>query len=107
MVCRWGGEEILILVKGNLESATTVAERILDRIRENEIIHENQIVKVTMTFGVAQGDERIRIEDVIQMADSRLYYGKQHGKNRVVNQNNTEHLTAAMWCCTWTAYITR
>ena len=92
-VCRWGGEEILILVKGNLESATTVAERILDRIRENEIIHENQIVKVTMTFGVAQGDERIRIEDVIQMADSRLYYGKQHGKNRVVNQNNTEHLT--------------
>lgn len=91
-VCRWGGEEILILVKGNIASATIVAERILDRIRENEIIHDNQTVKVTMTFGVAQADERIQIEDVIQKADNRLYYGKQHGKNMVVNQNNTEHL---------------
>ncbi len=83
-VCRWGGEEILILVNGNIEAAKSLAERILNNICQNEVIHENNTIKVTMTFGVAQANESFRIEDFIQQADNRLYYGKTHGKCQVV-----------------------
>ena len=48
---------------------------------------EGQPVKVTMTFGVAQAEINYRIEDLIQLADNRLYYGKEHGRNQVVNQD--------------------
>ena len=43
-----------------------------------------KVIKVTMTFGVAQANESFRIEDFIQQADNRLYYGKTHGKCQVV-----------------------
>jgi len=84
-VCRWGGEEILILVNGNLEAARSLADRILAKIRSTEVIHENNHVSVTMTFGVAEASENLRIEDFIQKADNRLYYGKSHGKCQVVD----------------------
>ena len=83
-VCRWGGEEILILVNGNIEAAKSLAERILNKICSNVVTHENKTIKVTMTFGVAQANESFRIEDFIQQADNRLYYGKTHGKCQVV-----------------------
>ena len=38
-----------------------------------------------MTFGVAQAEKNYRIEDLIQLADTRLYYGKEHGRNQVVS----------------------
>ena len=50
-------------------------------------MHEGQRVNVTMTFGVAQAETTYRIEDLIQLADTRLYYGKEHGRNQVVNQD--------------------
>lgn len=84
-VCRWGGEEILILVNGNIDAAKSLGERILAKIRTNEVHHEGNVVKVTMTFGVAEANESFRIEDFIQKADNRLYYGKTHGKNQVVD----------------------
>ena len=83
-VCRWGGEERLILVNGNIDAAKSLGERILNKICQNSVTHEGNDVKVTMTFGVAQANESFRIEDFIQQADNRLYYGKTHGKCQVV-----------------------
>ena len=85
-VCRWGGEEILILVNGNSDAAKSLGERILAKIRDSEVIHNGVSVKVTMTFGVCEANESQRIEDFIQKADNRLYYGKSHGKCQVVSQ---------------------
>lgn len=85
-VCRWGGEEILILVNGNLDAANSLAERILSKICENEVYCDGNIVKVSMTFGVAEANESFTIEDFIQQADNRLYYGKTHGKCQVVSR---------------------
>lgn len=85
-VCRWGGEEILILVNGNLDAAKSLAERILSKICENEVYSDGNVVKVSMTFGVAEANESFTIEDFIQQADNRLYYGKTHGKCQVVSR---------------------
>lgn len=87
-VCRWGGEEILILVKGNLESATAIAERIRLTISTTEVIHNNNSIRVSMTLGVTEAEIGYRIEQIIQSADNRMYYGKLHGKNQVVSKNH-------------------
>lgn len=86
-VCRWGGEEILIIVKGDLEAAKNIAERIRLNITSSKVEHNSQELRVSMTFGVAQAKSGDRIEHLIQQADNRLYYGKAHGKNQVVSQN--------------------
>ncbi len=86
-VCRWGGEEILIVIDGRLQTATAIAERMRSNIENTSVMFEGQPVKVTMTFGVAQAEINYRIEDLIQLADNRLYYGKEHGRNQVVNQD--------------------
>ena len=83
-VCRWGGEEILILVNGNIDAAKSLGERILNKIRATDVVHEGKTVNVTMTFGVCEASDNLRIEDFIQKADNRLYYGKAHGKAQVV-----------------------
>ena len=89
-VCRWGGEEILIVIDGRLQTATAIAERMRSNIEAMEIIHDGQKVHVTMTFGVAQAETNYRIEDLIQLADNRLYYGKEHGRNQVVAKDIKE-----------------
>ena len=89
-VCRWGGEEILIVIDGRLQTAAAIAERMRGNIEATEVMHEGQAVKVTMTFGVAQAELSYRIEDLIQLADTRLYYGKEHGRNQVVSQDMKE-----------------
>jgi PleD family two-component response regulator len=39
-----------------------------------------------MTFGVTQALPSYRIENLIQVVDANLYYGKEHGKNQVVSE---------------------
>ncbi|MGN0667036.1 MAG: GGDEF domain-containing protein [Huintestinicola sp.] len=86
-VCRWGGEEILILT-GNTElpGAANVAERIRDRVESMAIEHEGQIISVTMTLGVAEYAADVPIDEIIAIADERLYKGKKSGKNCVVTE---------------------
>ena len=89
-VCRWGGEEILMVIDGRLQTAAAIAERMRSNIEKTEVNYEGQTVKVTMTFGVAQAEINYRIEDLIQLADNRLYYGKEHGRNQVVSQDSKD-----------------
>lgn len=84
-VCRWGGEEILILINDSVESASLAAERIRKNIESASIVHDKQEIKVTMTFGVTESIPGFRIEHLIQQADEKLYEGKKNGKNQVVS----------------------
>lgn len=83
-VCRWGGEEILVLVSDPMETAALCAERIRRAIESTDIVFNEQHIHITMTFGIAESIPGYRIEHLIQQADDKLYYGKKHGKNQVV-----------------------
>ena len=83
-VCRWGGEEILMLVQADLEYAYKIAERICREVEEREIFYNGTIVHVTVTMGVADYQEGISIRSIIEKADQNLYKGKTNGKNQVV-----------------------
>ncbi len=84
-VCRWGGEEILILANNaSLTDAAMAAERIRSRIEKLTVESDGNIVKCTITLGAAENREGTSLEDIINLADDRLYTGKRSGKNRVV-----------------------
>lgn len=87
-VCRWGGEEFLII--GRLMEASRPPFEKIDAIRkqveEYELIFEaeNKRVPLTVTIGAAAYSNETNIEDWVSIADKRLYVGKYNGKNRVV-----------------------
>ena len=85
-VCRWGGEEFLLLVKGNRNVATTVAERIRSRIENNIVEYEGDQIKFTMTLGISTYAPGYSLENLLTQADENLYYGKEHGRNQVVSK---------------------
>ncbi len=82
--CRWGGEEILILLQANIEYAHIIAEKIRYEIEHMNGVFQDQVISVTMTFGVAPYTPGNTFEKCISMADKSLYEGKQNGKNCVV-----------------------
>lgn len=84
-VCRWGGEEILILING---SALEKIKRISENIRRNVANHlfelNNKWIHCTLTLGIATHKEGSTVDQTISKADYNLYQGKRNGKNRVV-----------------------
>ena len=86
-VCRWGGEEIPILINGGLENACQIAEKIRCDIGSYGFRVRNQFMycSVTVTIGVAMHKSGDTVEATIIHADNNLYHGKRHGKNRVVS----------------------
>lgn len=88
-VCRWGGEEILILCNVKLHKTCEIAENIRSQV-ENHVfsLHETSI-HCTLTLGVAAHRPGNTVEDTITHADRRLYHGKHNGKNRVVSPFDT------------------
>lgn len=83
-VCRWGGEEILLLLHSDMNQAKDMAERVCRSIANNAVCYQEQKIQVTVTLGVAQYDGDVSVKDMLRQADERLYWGKKHGKNQVV-----------------------
>ncbi len=84
-VGRWGGEEfLLVLPETTLENGVRVAERLRKRIENESICWKNQDLRITLTMGVSIYDPELGVDGSIDLADKRLYLGKNAGRNRVV-----------------------
>lgn len=90
MVCRWGGEEILVFLPFcKKEGASLTAKRILDKINSTCVLSpEGEKISISMTLGVADSTEGKEFREVIQKADVRLYDGKAKGKNCIVCEHS-------------------
>lgn len=84
---RFGGEEfIVILPNTNLKNAHELAERIRLAIAHKTIIKDEQIIKASVSIGVASyhsshnGKALLLIED----ADKALYQAKEKGRNQTI-----------------------
>jgi diguanylate cyclase (GGDEF)-like protein len=79
---RLGGDEFAVLLADHDETmALETASSIVERLRSMDVEHSE---RVTVSAGVAtfpvQGVGR---DELIRLADSALYWAKEHGKNRV------------------------
>lgn len=86
IVARYGGEEMIILLKDiEREEATTIAERILRSISNISV----DGIKVTASIGIATylTDSRDK-NKLIKIADECLYEAKRAGKNQVKSRSN-------------------
>ncbi|MCR5846703.1 MAG: GGDEF domain-containing protein [Lachnospiraceae bacterium] len=85
-ICRWGGEEIVILMKDyDMEVAKEKMEYLRKCIESNPTIFYNRRIVATITIGLEENSESYHdAEEIIKTADERMYMGKQHGKNIVV-----------------------
>lgn len=81
---RWGGEEFLLVFDNTgAEDALSILEKLLDDIRSMEIKYDDQIIKTTMTFGLAVGNTD-DAQQLLLAADEKLYAGKSAGRDRIV-----------------------
>lgn len=84
-VCRWGGEEFFFFFPGmNLDAAGALMTDINIAVSRHCMYDHLQEFYITMTFGVEEYDYHSDISTLISRADEKLYYGKEHGRNRVV-----------------------
>lgn len=84
-VYRWGGEEfILVLENANLFDASALAEEIRRTVEESVCRFDNTDIRVTMSFGCAEVNPALAVEENIKTADNRLYRAKIGGRNQVV-----------------------
>lgn len=84
---RWGGEEfILLLPHKSTAEAVVLAERLRSLIEESVITFEGTDIKITMSFGVSEINPELTTEENVEAVDAKLYYAKEHGRNRVISE---------------------
>ena len=85
-VFRWGGEEFIIIFRGyDKEETAKLAEKLRCTIKDSECHCENQVIKITMSFGVSEIDKNVSSEKNVKSADDKLYTAKQTGRDKVVS----------------------
>lgn len=86
IACRYGGEELLIILSGiSLETARKRAEELWDAIRTLHVMHHGIPLSVTVSAGVATlAEHGPNVNDVVKAADKALYQAKSEGRDRVV-----------------------
>jgi diguanylate cyclase (GGDEF)-like protein len=82
-VGRFGGEEfVIILTSSHLQQAGEVAERVRKNIESHKFIYDNNLLKVTISLGVACIDKEHLASELYRKADAALYQSKNAGKNK-------------------------
>ncbi len=81
---RWGGEEFLLAFSLPDEEASAAMERIMQRIRSFHCEYDGEEISVSMTFGVQHYSGENNTDVLVNAADAKLYYGKNHGRNMIV-----------------------
>lgn len=85
-VARYGGEEFLVLLAdGDLASGRQLAESLRVALRGKDIVlSSSDILRVTASFGVAQGTlDPIGWHALVRAADTAMYAAKSLGRDRV------------------------
>jgi diguanylate cyclase (GGDEF)-like protein len=84
MIGRFGGEEfVAILPNTDKEGAYVFAEKLRKIVEKTKFMYKNTRIYVTVSGGVAERREVNSKEELLKLADERLYKAKKSGRNKV------------------------
>jgi diguanylate cyclase (GGDEF)-like protein len=85
LACRLGGEEFAILLPGLTEDqARPMAERILEKIAAQPMVHDGKIIEMSVSCGVADTSVSYDMTALFKAADDALYAAKDAGRNKAI-----------------------
>jgi diguanylate cyclase (GGDEF)-like protein/PAS domain S-box-containing protein len=85
LVCRWGGEEFLILLAGiSRDQMIEVAERCRVLVAQSSCQLDDTLISVTCSIGAAMLHPKDDPHSILARADSAMYHAKRNGRNRVL-----------------------
>ncbi len=85
VVSRWGGEEFLFVFYNlNGDEALVFLASMREKLKKMRIPYKENIIAVTMTFGLCEFDFRQGVDYSVNEADEKLYRGKESGRDRIV-----------------------
>ena len=82
VLCRWGGEEFIILSQKPLDKSIVMSEY-LRNIIDTETNNNIDIPHFTCSFGVISLENIATLEEGIEKVDELLYKSKNEGRNKV------------------------
>ena len=84
-VCRYGGEEFVVVLNSEgPDYLFEVLENLRKTIEKESFIFDEDKIDVTITIGATNFVDDISLEKWVELADAKMYYGKNSGKNKVV-----------------------
>jgi diguanylate cyclase (GGDEF)-like protein len=87
IICRWGGEEFIVLLKGTDSSAAQqIAEKLRSRAEESRYNFAGEELQVTISLGLTDLRNDDSLHSLLARADRALYRAKQTGRNRVCQE---------------------
>ena len=93
VVGRYGGDEFLIVLKETPpRTARQIAERMRTRVGDQPLDLNGQLIRITVSVGIATGRAQDDSESLIARADAALYRAKHAGRNCVVAANDPVEL---------------
>lgn len=93
VVCRYGGEEfVIVMPTANAEAIRARAERLRQKMRGMTVVHEGKSMgMITISVGAAVFPQHgTTAQQLIAAADGALYEAKRNGRDQVVTANVNE-----------------
>lgn len=84
-VCRFGGEEFVIVMHDSKENPFFDRLEGLRKTIKNETFEfEGSKIRLTMTIGAVKYKDSLTLDQWVERADEKMYQGKKSGKNKTV-----------------------
>lgn len=83
LAARYGGEEFALLLGAAGDAAHAACERVRAAVEEFDWTRVHPGLRVTVSIGMARRAEAATAQDLLRLADARLYRAKAGGRNQV------------------------
>lgn len=95
ILCRYGGEEfVLLLPETTMDDGLALLEKLRSFIAECKFHFHDKPVPVTMSCGIASFRKNDTIESVFDRADQAMYHAKRCGRNQCCTEDALREETA-------------